>query len=134
MTTAQLDHLRVIDAHLASLLAIAAKRTPGVWEPYENIGFKDTDIQRIGVTPKGNGSDVVASNMIGLSMDDCRCNAAFIAACSGNAEAGWKATRAAIAGLLESAEDMNRQCGCDDTQQIYLERIIAAFPLELLTP
>ena len=31
MTTAQLDHLRAIVAHLDRLLAIAAKRTPGEW-------------------------------------------------------------------------------------------------------
>ena len=33
MTPAQLDHLRAIDAHLDALLALAAKRTPGRWEP-----------------------------------------------------------------------------------------------------
>jgi hypothetical protein len=34
MTPAQLDHLRAIDAHLDALLALAAKRTPGLWQAW----------------------------------------------------------------------------------------------------
>lgn len=75
MTTAQLDHLRAIDAHLASLLAIAEKRTPGEWKAATETVW--TRHERI----CGDAET-----------DDC----AFIASCAGNAEAGWKATRAVI--------------------------------------
>lgn len=37
MTTAQLSHLGTIDAHLANLLDIAAKRTPGEWSSNEGV-------------------------------------------------------------------------------------------------
>lgn len=117
MTTAQLSHLRAIDAHLAKLLAIAAKRTPGEWK--QDYIYVDTS----------DKADLIkAEGSVG--------NAAFIASCAGNAEAGWKATRAAIASLLlVSRYDLDamllvKSFGnlADET----LQRILAAFPLESL--
>ena len=112
MTPAQLDHLRAIDAHLAKLLDIAAKRTPGEWI---NGGRYDLDYVH--------------------NRDEAFCtmnthNAAFIASCAGNAEAGWKATRAAIAGLMDFEElDPHLQVMVESAQATsILKSILAAFP------
>ena len=113
MTPAQLDHLKRIDAHLANLLAIAEKRTPGEWE----VDQSTTWDQARGIHPQ-----IVQRNAY-LTADD----AAFIASCAGNAEAGWKATRAAIALLLSMGEHRHdietAKAGFDA-----LESILAAFP------
>ena len=101
MTTAQLDHLRRIDAHLEHLLDIAAKRTPGEW-------------------------GCVNSPLGGTGEQDER-DEMFVEACAGNAEAGWRATRAAIALLLSMGEHRHdietAKAGFDA-----LESILAAFP------
>jgi hypothetical protein len=78
----QLNHLKLIDAHLDKLLALAAKRAPGKWKKCQ--GKAGTVIR-------------LAQDTVGEPMDVCRpwnCSrkegtADFIAACAGNAEAGW---------------------------------------------
>jgi hypothetical protein len=110
MTHAQLEHLRRIDAHLASLLAIAEKRTPGEWE----VDQSTTWDQARGIHPQ-----IVQRNAY-LTTED----AAFIASCAGNAEAGWKATRAVIKSYYDSGI-------CREWQgymQSAIEPILAAFP------
>lgn len=124
MNPAQLEHLRAIDAHLTNLLAIAEKRTPGKWGIYNNGGFNPYP----GIEA-GHQSIVV----FGEWEDDAGVrtginDAAYIAACAGNAEAGWRATKAAIAMLLE----MESQ-GCSFRYFPTVEDILAAWPLELLT-
>ena len=126
MTTAQLDHLRLIDAHLERLLDIASKRTPGEWEVDQAVTWD----QSRGINPQ-----IVQRNAY-LTADD----AAFIASCAGNAEAGWRATRAAIAGLLTIAQyQLDGVIVADEsflgrTAKHTLESILAAFPLETLNP
>ena len=118
MTHAQLDHLRRIDAHLASLLAIAEKRTPGEWEdtaPNEgNQGRRlFSGFHYLGFLGNSDASELEACD-----------NAAFIASCAGNAEAGWKATRAVIKSYYDSGI-------CREWQgymQSAIEPILAAFP------
>jgi hypothetical protein len=130
MTPTQIEHLRLIDAHLARLLDIAAKRTPGEW--------------------------IVGWNMIGDGISKSICNAPmkneqtttlewvsdkrFIASCAGNAEAGWRATRAMIEFALMVIEFHSTRPK-EDPQRTELEtveevamRILAAFPLETLNP
>lgn len=118
MTTAQLDHLKRIDAHLDKLLEIAAKRTEGRWdiEPHRSW---DKDFT---VGP-------VIIDYDDVDHDEQDANATFIASCAGNAEAGWMATRAAIAHLCifqYAAIPMS------DATRTLLETILAAFPLEIL--
>jgi len=57
-------------------------------------------------------------------------NATFIASCAGNAEAGWKATRAAIATALdcESWDAMIKDMYIRQHAEAILESILAAFP------
>ena len=114
MTPTQLSHLRAIDAHLAKLLEdIAAKRTPGEWK-VNNPQSR---------TIRSNQEQSLAT----MSDDSSKWhhNAAFIASCAGNAEAGWKATRAAIAAIASYSI-------LDENLEIMAEAILAAFPLESL--
>ena len=117
MTPAQLDKLRRIDAHLANLLSTAEKRTPGEWET-------DQRAKRPAVF-----------NTEGLFIDTNMrpYDASFIASCAGNAEAGWKSTRAMIALLLSMG---NRQHDIETAKAGFdaFESILAAFPLETLNP
>jgi hypothetical protein len=111
MTTAQIEHLRKIDAHLEKLLSQAEKRTPGRWE------FRGGDIF-------GNiwaGIRVIC----GCPVARGRENATFIASCAGNAEAGWKAARAAIKWLIDGP-------AFTESENWLLESILAAFPLEII--
>lgn len=109
MTPAQLDHLRAIDAHLAKLLDISAKRTPGEWKlsshntPVGETGDYEGVIQIEATTCRQ--SDPVLCEFWNPD-DEEDANFQFIASCAGNAEAGWKATRAAIAAILNC-----RSCG-----------------------
>lgn len=120
MTPAQLDKLRRIDAHLANLLSTAEKRTPGEWKAESSRAYC-TD-------------ETVTHNVVGPPSDFMYLqelpDAAFIAACAGNAEAGWRATRAAIAAALncESWDAMIKEVYIRQDAEAILESIIAAFP------
>lgn len=119
MTPAQRDHLRRIDAHLANLLSTSEKRTPGEWTARSNTEHIDYG-EPIRVESNKPPFSVAyhGSKNCFLSAGD----AAFIAACAGNAEAGWKATRAAIAHILSGGH------GHDNGEDLLAESIIAAFP------
>jgi len=124
MTPTQLDHLKLIDAHLERLIGIASKRTPGEWELTYEGGNGGASFPRI-IDP----GDCAAS-AAEVSIED----AFFIAACAGNAEAGWRATRAAIATALdcESWDCMIKEMYIRQDAEAILESILAAFPLETL--
>lgn len=114
MTPTDLEKLQRIDAHLERLLALASKRTPVEWE----VDQSTTWDQSRGIHPQ-----IVQRNAY-LTAED----AAFIGACAGNAEAGWKATRAAIACLLVICDPAS---GADFTNygsETLLPQILAAFP------
>lgn len=129
MTPIQLDHLKRIDAHLERLLDIASKRTPGEWD-VENISPARHDVV------KESGGKITS---IFRAHDGCHeyreaalPDAIYIAACAGNAEAGWRATRAAIACLLVICDPAS---GADYTNygdEVFLHKILAAFPFETL--
>lgn len=122
MTPTQLDHLRAIDAHLTALLDLAAKRTPGEWK----------------IEP-GNENELWGdSDYICDCFDNRQSNTAFIASCAGNAEAGWRSTKAAIKGLLliEASETCADDAhGCNHPRDAFeiLESILAEWPIENLT-
>lgn len=130
MTPAQLEHLKLIDAHLERLLAIAEKRTPGEW--YESQ-------HKTAVYGRHNRSEQIAYT--GFPNGD----AAFIASCAGNAEAGWRATRAAIASAMQLQTVSLSPCNggscmvATDAEDVlegvvnaFIQSILAAFPLESL--
>ena len=112
MTPSQLEHLKLIDTHLERLLAIAEKRTPGEWK--QDYIYVDTSDKADLIKAEGN---------VG--------NAAFIASCAGNAEAGWRATRVAIAllfAMCDGAHSINTVMAAEEMGK----SILAAFPLELI--
>ena len=137
MTTEQLDHLRRIDAHLANLLAIAEKRTPGEWRaeiyPSLSTAYDKGEFEWAGrvsaAFPGAVGSVWLGIGDMGFtglpgSFEVSADNAACIASCAGNAEAGWKATRAVIKSYYDSGI-------CREWQgymQSAIEPILAAFP------
>ena len=125
----QQEHLNRIRARCVELLEIAKHRTPEVWNPsFDTTGFpcvasvKDT---RIATTD-------LSCSRFGVRQDDTT----FIAACAGAAEAGWKATIAAIdslsgyASLTESDNPSVRLIGGD--AQDAINAIITFWPIELL--
>lgn len=130
MTPAKLSHLRATDAHLERLLDIAAKRTPGEWDN-ENGPYVYAHLE--GGRPNGEYiMQVYCGNGAGkpLSRSQNTFNASFIASCAGNAEAGWKATRAAIAAILAVSADLGSEP--DDICIQMVNDILTAFPLELI--
>lgn len=92
MTT--IEHLQRIKSRCQELLATAETRTPGKWVPHFNT-----------VATRKNWWDVASTNSHEcVGHEDCpmiheeekQSNANFIASCAGPAEAGWRATIAAI--------------------------------------
>lgn len=137
MTTAQLDHLEKIITLLDNLLTIAAKRTPGRWRfesfnsPIGETGDYEGVIQV--QTTECRQSDPVLCEAWNPD-DDQEANFHFIAACSVNAEAGWKATRAAIEYISADAVAFAATTTRGQAARSQIESILAAFPLELVTP
>ncbi len=127
MTPAQLEHLKLIDAHLERLLDIASKRTPGEWEYSKGC----TGLSGI-FTDQSTSTHAVAMFQLGrfdekVTLPNAANNAAFIASAAGNAEAGWRATRAAIEFLL-----LQEELGEEFRFGHLLTDILAALPLESL--
>lgn len=125
MTPAQLEHLRRIDAHLANLLSTAEKRTPGEWD---TLGVANSNSLRLFAGNRYLG-------MLGNSDADKRevqSDAAFIASCAGNAEAGWKATRAAIAVILNCNDNSFPHMYAAIQVSQMADSILSAFPLKLI--
>ena len=127
MTPVQLDHLRRIDAHLANLLSTAEKRTPGEWMKSNFNVFTDSEEAKLGAEGHHIADcDPANDKTVAFAQSD----AAFIASCAGNAEAGWKATRAAIATALdcESWDAMIKEMYIRQDAEAILESILTAFP------
>jgi hypothetical protein len=124
MTPDQLEHLRKIDEHLEKLLSQAEKRTPGRWIRERYVIKQPSGRVCADVGPHHTPPNEYPPSC--QRADDQ--NGDFIALCAGNAEAGWKATRAAIAmiGVL-SEYDLN----IGETVTEMIKSILAAFPLEL---
>lgn len=130
MTPAQLEHLKLIDAHLERLLALAKKRTPGDWTTRSNTEHMEYgEPIRVESNKPPRSVAYHGSENCFLSAGD----AAFIASCAGNAEAGWRATRAAIA-LLFAMCDGAHLINTVIAAQKMGESILAAFPLALVKP
>lgn len=134
MTPSQLEHLRLIEAHLDKLLDIAEKRTPGEWRKGGGMNMQMQDIGKIYVHP-----GIAAMFQGSLFAEE---DSSFIASCAGNAEAGWRATKAAIKSLLAlthvpqvDASDEYLTCCEHYAKDAHdaLESILSAWPIEMLT-
>jgi len=126
------EHLNRIVAKCRELLAIAERRTPGKW----HVGTNGCDPESGGEpafpgvhndSGLPHGGDFVCDTL--GDSDTCKANAAFIANCAGPAEAGWRATIAAIEGLRAVAKWKFESSSYADAS---LHQIIAAWPEELL--
>jgi hypothetical protein len=108
------EHLQLIKSECERLLAIAEKRTPGAW------GVRNYPLGGSYLVKKIEGGDDV------LRVAECHNldNAAYITSCARRAEAGWKATIAAIDWLLE----------IEGTHLPLAAEILAAWPTEILKP
>ena len=114
------EHLNRIKAKCQELLAIAEKRTAGKWCKSKTcVGIPAVMQDCRAVALMG-----IRSNGDALDLRNFECNAAFIASCAGAAEAGWRATIAAI----EFAESMPGYMWRESLEAL----IIAAWPRELL--
>lgn len=128
MTPTQLEHLRLLKAHLETLLETAKKRAPGEWlaPTDESWNVWEMEGDEVGAHciahcgPKRNFARGMSSSVT---------NAAFIASCAGNAEAGWKSTLAAVL-LIEQLDgyDLN----IDETTSALLDKLVTAWPIETL--
>lgn len=131
MTPEQLEHLCLLKKHLENLLACAAKRTPGEW------GIERTDTTNwIGpMRQNGDGKisiivcDTDRDKLKAECIDQNDADAAFIASCAGNAEAGWRSTLAAIEWILTPVI-----CTQTPAEKKILESILAEWPLASLKP
>ena len=135
MSTSQLEHLRLLKAHLESLLETASKRTSGRWES-KNGGELLRNIN--------SGDQVICT----VAMRRGSGNLPFIASCAGNAEAGWKSTLVAVddwlslynstEGYADGAPDASthdRLCNeVSSICRINLGHILAEWPIETLKP
>jgi len=109
------EHLQKIKTKCQANLALAEKRTQGKW-------YLDDD--RVYVAPHIKVASAISVNLTSKEDYD---NAAFIAACAGSAEAGWRATIAAIDRLIAIPVEASNY---GDTK--LASDIIAAWPEELL--
>ena len=103
------EHLNAIVAKCKSLLELAERRTQGSWTPDGGWVAK--------------GYTVIATTHHGSRHAD----SAYIAACAGSAEAGWRATIAAIEGI----QSLHHSEGPRGTYEM-CSAILAAWPEELL--
>jgi len=116
----QKEHLEAIVAKCNALLAIAAKRTPGTW--VEDWGrIRDQSCDTITIM---DGEDCFAPKW--------KANKRFIASTAGPFEASLIATIAAIESLQQCADDSNGRDFTTFAADIGINRILAAWPHELL--
>lgn len=90
------EKLEAIAQRCRELLAISEKRTPGAWY---------VDYAQGVMAP--NGSPISYIHLAAASTKPVP-DAQFIASCAGAAEAGWRATLAAIEGLSRMPGGMTR--------------------------
>ena len=119
MTTT--EHLQLIKAECQRLLAIADKRTPGDWEYSLRMDHHDI-IANDQICGGKYVASVTGESWGSIGCDEGVVNTTYIAACAGRAEAGWRATIAAIQMIIT----------CGFYQSPLAKEILAAWPIEFL--
>ena len=131
------EHLNAIVAKCKSLLELAEGRTQGGWV---RSGYDIKQPHGRQIADVGPHHTPPYEYPTACRMADER-NGDFIAACAGSAEAGWRATIAAIEGLLslasvpqvEAPYEMHQAWEQDAREaKTHLNAILAAWPEELL--
>jgi len=127
MTTTK--HLQLIKSECERLLAIAEKRTQGEWETHQD---DDQYFSQYIRCPSALNEDVAcAYTVMALEITRSNANAAYIAACAGRAEAGWRSTIMHVdhlRDLIEAREEPFYGAAIYEAN-----RLITAWPIELLT-
>ena len=118
------ERLRMLDDHLALLIDLAKLRTSGLWK-------RDNTSPDM-VWNEGASHEYPKLVARGLTPADVD----FVAAAAGNAEAGWKSVRAAIAGVMR-AEARNigefgepGDIGVSEENRKTVVAILAEWPLD----
>lgn len=141
------EHLQKIKAKCQELLAIAERRTAGRWQ--QGNSSQEMNMDMVYRKPNEDGQSAgipTFGRNSGLSREQDQHDAAYIASCAGPAEAGWRATIAAIDdwlnfyvytdGFADGAPDASPHDKlCNEIAHMCranLNRIIAAWPEELL--
>jgi len=99
-------HIKLLLQHLDKLLAEAEKRTAGRWKA-KNFSVLLNDSEYLSILESWT-----------TTAED----AIFIASCAGNAEAGWRATRAIASWILAT----------DAQSSLLTDSILESWPIELL--
>jgi hypothetical protein len=108
------EHLQKIKAKCQELLAIAEKRTAGRWAAAtESVWAKDEGYEKV-------------CDMLSEGDPD------FIASCAGAAEAGWRATIAAIDGIIDPESTETTHSWSIQYNAATVACICEAWPEELL--
>ena len=131
------EHLDKIVAKCKKLLTTAERRTPGGWTHWPTHwagGNNTTQYDSKNSCPWISSEQTPTFEVARINPKNIyinsepMANASFIASCAGAAEAGWRATIAAIEYIQNNECPTNRF----ETQK-GLEQIIAAWPEELLS-
>lgn len=119
------EHLAAIVAKCRANIALAEKRTSGEWLVSSSILVCTTEAKIISQGGILHG--------LGVPMDECVGNAAYIADCAGAAEAGWRSTIAAIEGLEKIRKNNQGGAASDGrTRNEIIGIILAAWPEDIL--
>jgi hypothetical protein len=122
----QQEHLQRIRQRCVELLEIAEKRTAGEWDFSPGVYDCSHEATQFPCGPCLNyGKKNELHGQFGLDEDFL-----FIASCAGAAEAGWKATIAAIDGYVKAQTDDSWAVSLVASET--LDTIIAAWLEELL--
>jgi hypothetical protein len=130
----QQEHLQRIRQRCVELLEIAEKRTAGEWDFSPGVYDCSNEATQFPCGPCLNyGKKNELHGQFGLDEDFL-----FIASCAGAAEAGWRATIAAIDDTLNVDQSLPAEVQKITTDMMIavngrmVETIIAAWPEELL--
>jgi len=116
MTTKTTEHLQLIKAECERLLAIADKRTQGEWT-HDNMTDSTVVVK----------TEMEMIHFRQEADEQHSHDAAYIAACAGRAEAGWRSTIAAIDAITHFPNIFNPE------KEEARKQILAAWPIELFT-
>ena len=117
------EHLELILDYCHQCLAIAEKRTPGKWRSRVN-GVGSSSV----LTEASDGGFHPDASAVTYGPLNAQ-HAEFIATCgSGAAEAGWRATIAAVDHLME----IHKLTPLEDYAPWAVHAILTAYPLELI--
>lgn len=119
------EHLNRIRAKCLANIALAEKRTPGKWKA------ESAEIDWSKVTgPDGHSLAMCHPSIADRAKGKLKGDSAFIAACAGPAEAGWRSTLAAIEQIQTMRQDTT---SWDFIGRPLTDSILAAWPEELLS-